>query len=355
MENININYQNVLKQIWKKKKTFTIVTIVTIVVASLLIFPIPRYYKCSIMLAPEINGSDMDNKVSTIASTLGFSIGGGSTSDAISPMLYPKLVESNDFIYKLLNIKIKTRDGKISTDYYTYLDKYQKVTPYMIPFYYIESKIQDIATTNKQKETFTNSHKINPAFLSKKETKIFGAIKGNVNCDYDLKTGMISVNVEDQDPLVAATIVDSVCSKLQEYIINYRTQKARVDEKYYKKLALEAKNAYEKSRQLYSSYADANMDVLLESYKSKVEDLENDMQLKFNTYNQMNTQLQAARAKVQEATPVFTVVQSSTVPTIPAGPKRMAMILCILFITEFCTLIYVLKDLLFTTNKHEQV
>ena len=48
-------------------------------------------------------------------------------------------------------------------------------------------------------------------------------------------------------------------------IANYRTSKARVDEQYYKTLMTEAKHEYEKARQRYGSYADANTDVQLAS------------------------------------------------------------------------------------------
>ena len=72
--------------------------------------------------------------------------------------------------------------------------------------------------------------------------------------------------------------------RLQVFITNYRTNKSRIDEEYYKKLALSSKAEYEKARQLYSSYSDSNMDIMLESYRAKQTDLENDMQLKYNTY-----------------------------------------------------------------------
>jgi uncharacterized protein involved in exopolysaccharide biosynthesis len=47
------------------------------------------------------------------------------------------------------------------------------------------------------------------------------------------------------------------------------------------------------------------------------------MQLKYNIYTAMNSQMQTAAAKLQEATPAFTVIQSASVPVKPAGPKRV--------------------------------
>ena len=163
----------------------------------------------------------------------------------------------------------------------------------------------------------------------------------------DKKTNLITITVEDQDPLIAATMADTVRNKLQTFITEYRTSKARHDMDYYKQLTMKAKQTYEKARQAYGSYADANMDIMLESFKSKKDDLENDMQLKFNAYSTLNTQLQAAIAKVQEKTPVFTVVTSASVPLKPAGPKRMMFVAGMLFLAFIITTVYVSRDLIF--------
>ena len=76
------------------------------------------------------------------------------------------------------------------------------------------------------------------------------------------------------------------------------------------------------------------------------DELENDMQLKFQTYTAMSTQLQAARAKVQERTPAFTTLRSAIVPVKPAGPKRMIFVAAMLFLTFMGTAIYILRDII---------
>ncbi len=139
-------------------------------------------------------------------------------------------------------------------------------------------------------------------------------------------------------------MADSVMHRLQSFITDYRTSKSRIDLVYYKKLAANAKQDYEKARRLYGSYADANNDIVLESFRAKQTDLENDMQLKYNTYTVLMTQLQAATAKVQERTPAFTTIQGATVPVKPTGPKRMLFVLAMLLFTTMGVAGYVVKD-----------
>ena len=80
--------------------------------------------------------------------------------------------------------------------------------------------------------------------LTKKQTDIIDAIGDKINCSIDKKTQIIAVTVKDQDPLICAVIADSVRCKLQKFITDYRTSKARSDMEYTHKLLKEAKRQY---------------------------------------------------------------------------------------------------------------
>jgi uncharacterized protein involved in exopolysaccharide biosynthesis len=58
----------------------------------------------------------------------------------------------------------------------------------------------------------------------------------------------------------------------------------------------------------------------------------------------MCTQLEAAKAKVLERTPVFTVIKGADVPIKPAGPKRMLFVAGMLLLTFIGTSAYILLD-----------
>jgi len=97
---------------------------------------------------------------------------------------------------------------------------------------------------------------------------------------------------------------------------------------YMEKLFQEAYQQYTKARQKYAAFGDANSNVALQSVQSKMDDLENEMQLKYNIYQQVVEQLQLAKAKVQERTPAFTIVQGATVPIKHSSrPKVVTLII----------------------------
>ena len=337
-----INIRQILKTLWKSKKTFYKVIPITFVVSCLYIVFVPRYYTCSVMLAPETEMPGSNGMIGSLASSFGIDLGSIASQDAISPTLYPDLMESNDFIVSLFPIKVTTEEGDVSTDYYDYMTNHQKVSPWAYPMIAAKEFFGNLFTEKEPGD----EEKVNPFRLTRQQQKIAEGMMSNIICDIDKKTDVITITVTDQDKLVCATLADSIRTRLQDFITSYRTNKARIDLEYYKKLTEEAKADYEKARRQYASYSDANNDIVLKSVQSKLTDMENDMQLKYNTYTVLNTQLQAAQAKVQERTPAFTVLQCASVPVKPAGPKRMLFVIGMTMLVFVITSFYLArKDL----------
>ena len=195
--------------------------------------------------------------------------------------------------------------------------------------------------------TSRTSSIVNPFRLTKRQDQIARSIANKVSCTVDKKNYVISISVEAQDPLICATLTDTVQARLQQFITDYRTSKARKDLEYYQKLWSDAKIKYEKVRQAYGSYADANNDIILESYKLKENDLENEMQLLYNNYTALQAQVQQARAKLTLQTPAFTTLQSASVPLKPAGPKRMLFVIGMTFLTFMIITFFSIRKVIF--------
>ena len=164
--------------------------------------------------------------------------------------------------------------------------------------------------------------------LTSIQSGVLGKIRSNTSCTVDKKTSVITLSVLDQDPLVCAIIADSLRALLQKYITDYRTSKARVDFEYYQKLSVQAKEKYDKARDAYARFSDANRDVIMEFSIQEQERLENEMQMNYESYSQIQSQLINAEAQIQQAIPAFTTLRSATVPVVKEGPKRGQ--LCIL-------------------------
>ena len=311
-----INITDIFKKLWPHKKLYFKVLPATLILTYLFTLFIPRYYKCTVSLAPEPTGASLSGSLGSLGS-IASSMGLGSLSkmgahDALISEIYPDILESNDFIAELMTVKVQTQEGDVKTNYYTYLRDHQSY-PWWV---HIRGAVSEI-------------------FLTKQQSAIFKSVSGKIKCTIDKKTDIVSIVVKDQDPLIAATMAQATCQKLQEFITNYRTNKAKIDYEYYKKLTDTAKADYEKVRRKYGATSDANMDVTMKSMELLLTDLENDMQLKYNIYTAMGAQMQSAAAKLQEATPAFTVIESASVPTKPAGPRRLIISIFMTILAAF--------------------
>ncbi len=348
-----IDMREVWKNIVKQKKCFFIALPVAFVLSSLIIISVPRTYSTSTTVAPEIENSvSSGGALSSIAASFGFDMSNVQSTDAISPVLYPDLMEDNGFVTSLFNIHVTTADKDVDTTYYAYMRYYQKQSWFSALGNNITKSIEKIFPKSDDKfERISSQKGFNPYNLSKKDNGIIEMMRRNISVSVDKKTGVISISAKAQDPLVCQVLADSVRERLQDFIIKYRTSKAHRDVEYYEKLTNDARKEYEKTRRLYASTADANQDVLLESEKSKIEDLENTMQMQYNTYTAMNTQLEAARAKLRQYTPVFTIVKGANVPIKASGPKRMIFVAFWVFVTFFIIAFFSVKDLLFNNKQ----
>ena len=316
-----------VKIIKKHKKIFSKALSIVFIISTIYIYSVPRYYTTETSLAPEVESNSFSgNQLSSIASSFGIDFNNMNSTDAITPLLYPSLMDDDKFIVDLFKIKIRTIDNTITTDYYSFL--------------------KPSNTTNSAYDAAKT-----PYCLSKKDAEIVSEIKKDIRISSDKATGVITVFATAQDPLVCQILADSVTQKLKTFIIKYRTAKAKEDVEHYKRLMDESLAIYRKARNQYANYADANNEVMLESVKSKLEDLENDMQLKYNQYTSYNTQYQIAVAKLREKTPVFTKLQGASVPQKPAGPKRILTIIGAMLFTFFVILAIIISKQLLKESK----
>lgn len=337
-----IDIMHFVQLAWKHRVLYYKVCGVAFVIACVYAFSVPRTYKCEVLLAPELSTARNSASLSSIARSFGLKLGSsmlGNSSEALFPTLYPDLMNSVDFKTSLFTIQVCAEDSVNPKSYYDYLLNDQK-RPWWSAA--IGGTIEAIKGLLSSDDSLEQVKEVDPFKLTKQQTRIARVIDQKVVCDVDQKTLVITIDVTDQDPLICATVADSVQARLQEFITDYRTTKARIDLEYNEKLCSESKVRYDKARRLYAEFADANQDVVLQSVRTKMMDLENEMQLQFSAYQTYAAQVQNAEAQVQQDTPAFMTLQRATVPVKPSAPSRKNIVVFFLFLAFLATSAYVL-------------
>ena len=174
--------------------------------------------------------------------------------------------------------------------------------------------------------------KIDVFRLTREEAGMAGAISSRINIGVDKKKRTITIFVTMQDPLVAATVADTVRARLKEYITEYRTSKARRMLEYAEKLRKEAQTEYYEAQKRYTRYADVNQGLVKLTSRAERAKLRNEMDLAQATYNQTEQQVQIAKAKVEREIPVYAVIQPVQVPLSPSKPRKMVILVGCIFL-----------------------
>ena len=331
-EEMEIDLMEYARKLWDARKLLLKVAGIAAVVGIVIAFTTPRVYTVNVTLAPELGNSRRSNSLSSIASMLGVNgMNMGAESDALNVTFYPDVVASTPFIIDLLDTPVRTLDEEEpDTTLVEYL-KTQKGTLIGTVLSLPGKAIGAVVSLFKEEEE-EGDRVINPFHLTKAEDRSIKGLRRMITANVDKKTGFTSISVTMQDPLVAAIVTDTLLTKLKEHIIAYRISKAEEDCKYYEKLYNESKENFYKAQKAYAQYLDANKNVILRSVQIEGERLQNEMNLAYNVYSQMASQYQLGRAKVQEAKPMFAVVEPASVPILPSGTSRKIILLGIVFL-----------------------
>jgi uncharacterized protein involved in exopolysaccharide biosynthesis len=329
-EELEIDLMELARKLWDARKFLLRAMGVGLVLGILIALGLPKKYTVDVTLSPESGKSGGGSSLSGMASMLGLgNLSAGTDADALNVSLFPDIVASSPFILELFDVPVTTVDD----EQYPLVDYLQEQKgPWWGTVLSLPGKaVGGLMSLFADKEEEANDT-INAFRLTKEQMASVEALRQSISADVDKKTGVTTVSVTLQDPVVTATVCDSVVAKLQDYITKYRVKKAQQDCDYLEMLYKERQKEYYEVQQQYARFVDANKGIIMQSALTERERMQNDMNLAYQVYSQVATQLQVARAKVQEAKPVFAVVEPASVPLHPSGTSRKVVVLGFIFL-----------------------
>ena len=353
-DEVEIDLMDLLRKVIGIRKKIYKAAGIGLVIGVIVAISIPKQYTVEVTLSPEMGNNKEGGLSGLAASFLGSGVTMGDGTDALNASLSADIVSSTPFLLELSAMDIPVTKNEVMT-LNTYLD--EETSPwwsYVIGFPgMVIGGVKSLFTEEDEIASFDKTSQ-GAIELSKKESKKIAALKKMITASVDKKTSMTSVTATFQAPKVAAVVADSVVKKLQEYIIDYRTFKAKEDCIYLEKLFKERQQEYYAVQKKYADYLDSHDNLILQSVRAEQERLQNDMSLAYQVYSQVAGQLQVARAKVQEEKPVFAIVEPAVVPLEPSGTSRKVYVLAFIFLSVCIVIFWNLfgKDFL---NKFKEV
>ena len=333
-EEIEIDLIGILRKIIGIRKTIYKAAGIGLVIGIIVAISIPKQYTVGVTLSPEMGNTKAGGLSGLAASFLGSGMAINEGTDALNASLSADIVSSTPFLLELSTMKIPALEGETMT-LNVYLD--EESSPWWsyvigLPGMVIGG-VKSLFTEEESELVPSDKANLGTIELSKKESKKIESLKKKILASVDKKTSMTTVSVTLQNPKVAAVVADSVVRKLQEYIIDYRTSKAKEDCLYLERLFKERQQEYYDAQKKYADYMDSHDNIILQSVRAEQERLQNDMSLAYQVYSQVANQLQVARAKVQGEKPVFAVVEPAVIPLYPSGTSRKIYVLAFIFLS----------------------
>ena len=351
-ENINYTKEDsidiiaLLKTLWNGKKLIVKTTILFFIIGCVVALLSPVVYTAQTTFIPQVSEDQMSSSkggLGSLASLAGINLNQvSSTSDSyISPLLYSKIANSDEFSLKLIEEELISLNGdKFTLKEYMLSDTNSSFN--LIGFI----KKYTIGLFLKNDNEVKNNEIIKGYnFISQEEFDLVNKFKQKFSVALNDKDGYIEVNASDKDAFISTQLVKIVTKNLQSRIIELRTNKIKERLEY-------SKNQYELKQIEFNilqnnvaDFKDSNKNISTARFMSELQKLESEYQLQQNILMTLASEFNNNKIKLNKDTPIFSVIDEVSVPNERSEPKRSLIALIYMFLGVIISIGYLLaKD-----------
>lgn len=264
---------------------------------------IPKTYAAQVKVSDEHKETDLLLGLNTFAAWAKSTL--DDHEGLRQPEVYKRLVETKEFAEEMSKVKLEGYD----TDYYHHIAEHHR-TPWW--------------------ERLFDNHE-------SEHERVVDIIQKSIRSKVAALYGTITLQVTDQDPVVAAMLVDSVRTHLQSHMADYARDRAWRDLIDTQNKMSMAEQHYQEAREQYARFEDTHQDITSAKAQSVEDHLMKEYELAFNEYGKTVTQYRRARALVEKFSYTFAVVKNATVPVKPSAPFIPGYVMAYLFIALVVT------------------
>lgn len=334
---------------WRIIKTIIIFTILGLLVA---LFS-EKEYEASTIMVPQLNNpSSQLGGLSSLASLAGFNMDMNAGENVVSPMLYPMIISSTSFQLEIMNAEYQFEEMEKPMsllDYYMtiykpglfgFLKKYTIGLPGVI-----RSAIQ-----GEQHDKVSDS-KSGTIKLTVDQYKTGKIIDNNLSLAVNDKDGYLTLESRFHQASLAAQVAQESQKLLQEYVTKFKVEKAAAQLEFISERYEENKSEFEEAQSKLANFRDANKNISSEIMRTQEERLQSEYQLAFDVYSELAKQLEQSLIKVEENTPVFSIIEEVVVPFERSKPKRSVILFFSFFLGGIIGIVWVVGNAFFKSLK----
>jgi uncharacterized protein involved in exopolysaccharide biosynthesis len=316
------------KILWKGRFSVFYTTIIFMAIGLLIALFSPKEYEASTTMMLQSNeGNKLGGGLGGFAAMAGINLGAaGGNSTVVPPTLYPQILKSIPFQKEMMKtfLTIEGHDTPVSfADYYlkfatpSVLGTIKKYT-IGLPGVIIK------AVKGKQKDSGAENEIYSGVItVSKTEKKLIEKLSVQLSLENNKKDGYISLTARMPEALPAAQLVKRAQELLQNYIIEFKSQKAKEQLIFIQERYAEKQKEFEKIQKKLAQFRDRNRNVSTAMAQAELESLQSEYGLVYGVCSELAKQVETQRIQVKEDTPVFTILEPVFVPIVKSKPRRV--------------------------------
>jgi len=336
-----------LKDFWAARKTILKITVAFTFLGLFVAVFTENEYTASTTFVPLAQGSAAGGgSLGSLASLAGINIGGAGSSEEIAPELYPKIVNSIPFQLALLNMPLTIEGQAIPVSYSEYykniyspgllsnIKKYTLGLPGVLISWARSTPVDtEVAAGTKENKIIS---------ISKEESALIKGLEHQISLTVNDKEGFISISATLPEAKASAEMVLKAQQLLQEYALQFKTQKSMEQLNFIKERYAEKQREFDQIKIALARFQDQNTGINTALGRTKLLQLQSEYDLTFTVYSELAKQLETQRLQVKKDTPLFTVLQPVSIPLEKSAPKRALILVVYLFLGFVLSLGYVL-------------
>lgn len=156
--------------------------------------------------------------------------------------------------------------------------------------------------------------------------KIVDQLDERLVVSIDKKTSVITMTGMMPDPYAAADLVQTASQRMMQRIIDYEARKAGEQLRFVEEQYALSKTRYEAAQRALAQYEDRNRILIGAVAQVQRDRLRGDYDIAFQVYQKFSLELEQARIKKNQDTPVFTVLEQVSVPNERIKPQRAMIV-----------------------------
>ena len=334
IKNDKIDLFALIKVLWSSRRTIYYSIGISVFIGLLVAFlSTPKYEVTATLLPSAEKSSSSMGGLSALAGMAGVNLGSmmGDAS-TIPAEIYPQVVNSYPFLNEFIHEKFNYEEFAEPISLYEYeLNDSIESLGKMILKYTIRLPLTLKEAFQDKDDSDLKANIYGVINLSKDEINVLKNIEDFIKVDVDDNTGLVSITIKAKEPVVTAQYVQRAVELLQEYIINYKTKKARENLDFVERSYLEKKEEYEKLQKQFLEYKDSHRNIISERLDPEFQRLSDEYELVSSIYNELAKQLEQAKIVVNEQTPAFTILEPAKVPFEKSSPnKKMILVISVI-------------------------